>query len=184
MKKSVLHGVLTGVLLLLSAAGTGVCAQKLLPVCHKNGKWGYKYDGSGKWVIKPKYDYAGQFREGLAAVWVENGWYRDRNGQKFASKRRAGYIDEQGTVVIPMIFNMTDGFSEGRARVRIWDWTSYNHFYFGFVDHSGRFVIPCVYHYAENFRDGRALVKWYEDGRYYSCYVDAQGECCSEVEVR
>jgi len=181
MKKSVLHSVLIGVFLLLSAIGNGVCAQELLPVRHTNGKWGYKYEGSDKWFIKPKYSHAGQFCEGLAAVSVEDGWYRRRNGQKVASKHRAGYIDEHGRVVIPMTFDMTDDFSEGRARVRIWDWYSYNHYYFGFIDHSGRMVIPCEYHYAENFRNGRALVKWYEDRQCYSCYIDAQGEPCSEV---
>ena len=52
-----------------------------------NERWGY-IDESGKFVIKPQFENASQFSEGLAAVEIENMWrYIDRSG-KFASQRR------------------------------------------------------------------------------------------------
>ena len=68
-----------------------------------NGKYGFM-DRSGKTVIEPQFDLAGQFSEGLAQV---------RVGSK------EGYINKKGQVVIVPQFDDTMPFRDGRAAVKV-----------------------------------------------------------------
>lgn len=69
----------------------------------KNGKWGY-INKFGIIVIKPQFDKALFFSEGLAVVEID---------------KKYGYIDKAGkTVVIPRL-DWASGFSEGLAAVNI-----------------------------------------------------------------
>lgn len=61
-------------------------AQDLKPSKGKNGKYGY-IDNSGKNIIRPKYDEAAYFNDGLAKVKL-NGKY--------------GFINKTGIEVIPL----------------------------------------------------------------------------------
>lgn len=85
-------------------ACVGVAADKDDKGSYKvdNIKWGY-INKSGAQVIRPQYNYAWDFSEGLAAVGI--------NG-KF------GYIDKTGRVVIPLQYDWVTDFSEGLACVR------------------------------------------------------------------
>jgi hypothetical protein len=71
----------------------------------KYGKFGY-IDKIGNTVVPPQFLYARPFSEGLAAV--ENGQFG------------FGYIDAQGKVIIPLIYQnvFVGNFSEGLARVK------------------------------------------------------------------
>jgi hypothetical protein len=53
---------------------------------------------------KDKYDYVGNFTEGLA--WVE-------------LKDKAGFVDKTGKVVIPLIYDSVGYFTEGLAKVEL-----------------------------------------------------------------
>ena len=109
----------------------------------RNGKYGY-VDKSGHEVIPCKYDYAGNFREGLAIFEKDDKW---------------GYIDKKGREVIPCKYDRTFNFSEGLAIVEKDDKS-------GFIDKEGREVIPCKYDDAGSFSDGLASVKKYDKWGY------------------
>ena len=104
-------------------------------------KWGY-IDRTGKFVIKPKFDYAGHFSEGLGEVIV---------GQKW------GYIDNIGNYVINPQFDFARPFSDGFATV----WAGGK---CGYINKAGEYVIERKFDTAGDFSDGRAWVmvgkKW------------------------
>ena len=104
-------------------------------------------DRTGKIVLRPSdsWDHIGDFHEGLAAVWINNG--------------KLGFIDKTGNLVIPPKFDyetwtITDDFcfSEGLAAVPI-------NGKFGYIDKTGDLVIPPRYDRAYCFSEGMALVK-------------------------
>ena len=130
--------------LLLAASAAG---QELKPKQDTSGKWGY-VDAQGNTVIPCKYDWAGSFREGLAAVELNNKW---------------GFIDKQGNTVIPCKYDWAGSFSEGLA------WVQLNGC--GFIDQQGHTVIPCKYDWAGSFSEGLAAVKL--NGKYG--FIDKQG---------
>lgn len=74
----------------------------------RNNKWGY-IDKQGKVVIKPQFDAAEEFSEGLAAV--------NRGADKTYSGGRWGYIDKTGRVVIDFQFEEVEPFRGGLALV-------------------------------------------------------------------
>ena len=89
-------------------------------------------------VVPPKYIFASDFSEGLAAVSTG-----ERDG--------AGFIDKTGKEVIPLQFDGASDFSEGLAAV----WRSEK---IGFIDKIGSLVIPFTYDFVYPFSDGLALV--------------------------
>ncbi len=100
------------------------------------GKTGYK-DENGNIVIPAKYDFAGPFSEGLAAVKINGKW---------------GFIDKTDKLVIPAKYDAAWSFLEGLARVRI-------NGKFGFIDKTDKLVIPAKYDAVSDFYDGLALVE-------------------------
>src|SRR5437016_2105383 len=80
-------------------------------------------------VIKPQFDEADSFSEGLAAV---------RVGAKF------GYVDKQGMIVIKPQFDFAGAFSEGLAGVGIGS-------KIGYIDKQGNFVIATPFAIANLF---------------------------------
>ena len=139
----------------------------------RNGKYGY-VDKSGHEVIPCKYDYAGNFREGLAIFEKDDKWgYIDKKGREVIPCKydrtfnfseglaivekddKSGFIDKEGREVIPCMYDAAGSFSEGLAYVEKDDkW--------GFIDKEGREVIPCKYDDAGSFSDGLACVKKYD----------------------
>lgn len=81
-------------------------------------KWGY-ITRDGAWAIRPCFDKASPFHEGLAAV----GFINEAPDAKYQSLNcnayRFGYIDKGGKFVIPPIFLHAYSFSEGLAAARI-----------------------------------------------------------------
>ena len=80
--------------------GNMLTAQNLVPVeDSRTGLYGYKQEGSDKWIVKPKYYIANHFREGLAVVIKKKGIHKDEHGSMLCPKYFAGYIDETGKII-------------------------------------------------------------------------------------
>lgn len=95
-------------------------------------------DWTGKVVVPAKYDGAGDFTEGFAAVWKND---------------KVGFIDKTGKEVVPVSYDMAQNFSEGFAAVM-------KNNKIGFVDKTGKEVIPCAYsNSAAGFSEGLAAVE-------------------------
>lgn len=138
-----------------------------------NNKWGYFDPNGGKMIIQPQYDAAKPFRDGYAAVkkgrrWLIINRYGSTVLNRFLakklfspseglslfenSKKKLGFINLSGKIVIPAKFNSARYFSEGLAPVsngRRW----------GFVDYSGKLKIPFKFRIARSFDQGLALAK-------------------------
>lgn len=122
---------------------------------------------------KCRYEYVGEFCEGLARV---------RNFQ-----HSWGYIDHTGKEVIPCVYTMAGDFSEGLGAVRTdgqWMFLDkngnvkikcsktfkevypfhngrarvHNGIFYGYIDRSGKEVIPCNFYEADDFDNGFAIV--------------------------
>jgi len=104
------------------------------------GKWGF-IDTTGKWIIDPQFERAGNFADGLAPVVVGG---------------RTGYIDSKGKFVVNPQYDFGDEFYEGLAV-----FTSAGKM--GFIDTKGRAVCDAKFLAAAHFSDGLAAVKT-EDG--------------------
>ena len=95
----------------------------------KGSKWGY-CDENKNIVIKPEYDWASCFSEGLATVKL--------NG-KFGS------IDKKGNIIIQPMYDAVFSFSEGLAPVQL------NNRKWGYIDTKGNLVIQPKYNLALPF---------------------------------
>lgn len=129
-----------------------------------DGKQGL-FDREGDEVVPLKYDYIGNFSEGLAAV---------RVGDPETGKW--GFIDESGTEVVQCEnhYDRIYSFSEGLALVRIGTWMAGK---YGFLDTTGQEIVPCMYDYADSFIEGLAVVgigEW-QTGYKYGV-IDATGQ--------
>jgi hypothetical protein len=111
-------------------------------------KSGY-IDKTLKVVIKPKFEGAGKFYEGRAAV---------RSGNKW------GYINMVGSLVIRYQFDEVAPFHEGMAAVKI-------NGKIGYINSSGIMVIPPRFTSARGFSEGLATVE--ENGRWR--FIDKAG---------
>ena len=102
--------------------------------------WGY-LDTKCQFAIKPQFEGASPFSEGLASV-----------SEKVVPWKR-GYIDHTGKFVIPPQFRDAGPFHDGLALVRKEDDVRA-----GFIDKNGRWVVPPTYPAASNFSEGLASV--------------------------
>lgn len=149
---------------------------QLIPLHRIAGKWGYISRG-GRWHIRPQFEEAFDFTEGLARVRVGNQWgYIDQSG-RFAIRPQFGragyfseglaavfnsatasygYVDRKGNWVIRPQFSYASEFTEGLARVWIKHDGSQGN---GFIDRTGRFVIAPTFRQAYSFSDGFARVE-------------------------
>src|SRR6185437_7575772 len=96
-------------------------------------------DLKGDLVISPKFQQCRQFSEGLSGVYRDERW---------------GYIDHQGQIKIPHVFEETrvQGFRDGLAGVKIdgmW----------GFIDPGGNFAVKPQYEDIGYFSEGHAPVR-------------------------
>ena len=106
----------------------------------------------GFWVIRPKYDFAGDFSKGIARVEIDEKW---------------GYIDKNGNAVIEPTFDYMYEFCEGLAGVEI-DGK------YGFIDRNGNIAIePHFDGVGEGFSSGVAMV-FYDEEKWG--YISKNGE--------
>ena len=131
----------------------------LYPI-EKNGKHGY-IDASGRIVVRPRFDDAWRFSEGLAAVVVGDKW---------------GFIDQTGRIVIAPRFFSAMPFKEGVACVgaffeggpinnRVGD--------YGYIDKTGGFLIAPQFSVAFDFSNGLARISTDD---YKHGYIDKAGK--------
>lgn len=117
--------------------------------------YGY-IDKTGKFIIKPQFGDANDFKEGLAGVMVFP-YY--------------GFIDKTGKMVIEAKYNYVGAFSDGLAAVK-------DDGKWGYIDKSGNLVIPFQFDGfpmgdgTGSFQNGIAYVR--EGGKYG--YIDKSGE--------
>jgi predicted DNA-binding WGR domain protein len=110
------------------------------PYTFTGGKWGF-IDRNGKISIKPKYEDARSFSNGLAAVKINGKW---------------GYINKKGKLVIKSNFTSGNSFSEGMAIFENKD--SEGKTKYGYVDTKGIVMVDPVFAEAKDFKDGVAPV--------------------------
>ena len=162
-----------------------------------NGRWGL-INKSGKLLSRCFFDSIDSFSEGFARIKLQKSLYayddvingiskfQHSFSLRFDGNGEYGYIDKTGKVVTPCIFEEAEPFSNGFARVSVYDkWylidgshtleTSEiekqnkfveglaemrgDNYKYGFMDKSGNNVIPCIYDKVYDFEDGLALVK-------------------------
>ena len=124
------------------------------------GKWGF-VDGTGQYVIEPKYEQVGRFaRNGLAPVCVNEKWgYVDRSGQMVIEPQfdRATEFDEKGMAWVEIEGNFRDLMKEWGLEVGRYRW--------GCIDSTGQFVIqPQFIGERAYFDENGWAAVWCEDG--------------------
>lgn len=147
-------------------------------------------DKEGKYIIPAIYKDGSPFSEGLAFVVPEGGYPTciDKNGEtKFIlkqakyvfpfsdglslfyvvdkeNKRKAGFVDQQGNVVIQPQYEYASSFHEGLAAVEENDkW--------GFINKEGKIVINPQFDEVGIFKNGLAF---FYNGKQYG-YIDKEG---------
>jgi len=139
----------------------GACCQQVnfayLPV-KVNGKYGF-VDTTGKFVVKPDYDFLGFMVEGRVRVNV--GGKPDDKG--FMEGGMWTFIDSLEEPVSAPVYEAVNDFCEGRARVMR------NRLY-GFIDKHGQEVVPCQYPNVTDFHNGMAQFE--NDGLWGSIDTD------------
>ena len=128
-------------------------SEGLVPV-EINGKTGFM-DRSGKLVIAPQFEEAGDFSEGLAPVKVRGEFMtrcpREPSGYRDSFRMIWGYIDKTGKMVIPAQYAWAEPFSEGLAAI--------NHCGEGFfIDKTGKKIALGNYSHVSPFVAGLSRV--------------------------
>jgi hypothetical protein len=138
----------------------------------ENGKTGFR-DLDGNIVIKPIYDNAEMFSEGLSTVQIGNKYgLIDETGRyvlplrdmeylgtvhsglaSFRAIDKYGFIDTSGQEKIKPQFEWVDEFSEGLCVVRN-DKSKH-----GYIDTTGKLAIGYQFDYACKFENGKAKVE-------------------------
>ncbi len=104
---------------------------------------------SGEEICAMRFDTASPFSEGIACVCKGDKW---------------GYINVDGTIVIPFKYEAANSFREGLASVKLNDaW--------GVINKHGDIVVDFIYDHVEDFYDGMADIKL--NGKYG--FVDKYG---------
>jgi hypothetical protein len=116
--------------------------------CNFGTAWGF-VDRDGKLIIRPRFESAEQFSEGLAHV---------------SECGRHGFINWQGDYMIHPQYSQAHSFSEGLAAVVFsMKW--------GYIDHHDRYAVTPLYDDCGDFSEGLAAVLW--RGRWG--YIDKTG---------
>jgi hypothetical protein len=135
--------------------------QPLFLIWDEQGKYGF-IDANGRVQIKPQFDGALPFAEGVAAVSNKGLW---------------GFIDATGKTVVPLTYRAVSPFSDGIAAVTP---TGAGPTYpCGYIDHTGRFVIKVQDQFScTDFKEGFAVVGVYNEtiGESLDGYINKEGE--------
>ena len=114
--------------------------SNLTPQQASSGKWGY-LDNNGRFRIKPQFELAMPFQEGLAAISVQ---------------KKFGFIDHNGKPVIRPQFDDARNFCDGLAAVMIYNQKSLKKW--GYIDKRGQFIIEAKFDEVADFCNGSAKV--------------------------
>jgi hypothetical protein len=133
--------------LCLDAHGQSEDSAKLFPII-QGSKWGY-IDSSGKIAIKPQFDAAYQFHDGIARVMT---------GKWFESEKWS-YIDTTGKPIFKNLsVNRLEDFSEGLGAVCLNKRDETGGILCGYMDRNGKWIIEPKIYNTFAFHDGRARV--------------------------
>lgn len=99
-------------------------------------------NSKGKEIIPTKYDYASDFKNGVAII---------------GKDREFGLVNHKGKVILPVRYEEINKLSDNLFRVK----TTLS---YGFADITGKLVIGFEYDYASDFYQGLAVVK--AEGKY------------------
>src|SRR5205085_9114681 len=133
-------------LLALVAAAQPARAPGRLYFIVKDDKWGY-IDETGRLVVAPQFDDAGEFREGRARVSVQG---------------KPRYIDTAGRFINTPPFDVGGDFAEGLAPVNTGQQRIpsigiiSNPGRWGYINQTGALVIPMTFQLADEFHEGLA----------------------------
>lgn len=106
----------------LLSAVFSIMAEYPQPSMDLNGKYGYR-DSRGHFVIRPRYDNALSFREGVAMVEMGGKW---------------GFVNQFGRTVAKCIYDEVRDFNFGYALVcKKGKW--------GAIDIKGKEIVPCQF---------------------------------------
>jgi hypothetical protein len=135
--------------------------SKNLFLIRVNKKYGF-IDRTGKIVIKPQFEFANDFVEGLALVPITN------------DETKLGYIDKTGKIVISLQSGGSD-YSEGLAAIGVGEFTMHGggDHKFGFIDKTGNQVIETSFREARPFSEGLSAVM-NDEGKWG--YIDKTGK--------
>lgn len=114
-----------------------------------NVKYGF-VNPKGELVIAAQYELASSFKEGLAAVVLDDKW---------------GFIDKKGNIVINPQFSLVTDFHDGLAMF-------YNGSSYGYIDKKGNYVINPQFDFARPLSEDLALI---QQGDMYG-YIDKSGK--------
>lgn len=118
-------------------------------------------DELGEVVIKPVFDWGGNFNEGLAPVCINGKW---------------GYIDQKGKMIIEAKFFSADSFNEGLAVVGVFFDTPDENDRVGcyaYIDKTGKYIIEPKFTSAFSFSNGLARVTHFDSTH---SYINKTGE--------
>lgn len=105
---------------------------------------------NGETTIKPQFDKAGDFHEGLA--------YACKYGH-------CGYINQTGTFIIKPEFAATGDFNDGLAAVKKGNSC-------GYIDKTGKFVIKPKFIWAGDFHEGLAQITFWDGPQRKNNYTN------------
>lgn len=109
------------------------------------------------------YEDIDEYSEGLMAVTLDYG--------------RSGFVDRNGTLVIPARYDFSDRFAHDRAPVRIDMGEGVNNLY-GYINRKGEMVIAAQYQDARPFHEGLARVSGSPFRKYF--FIGFDGEVVIE----
>jgi len=132
------------------------CFSEGLSLVKIKNKYGF-IDKKGTLIINNQFDYADDFKEGLALV--------SNKKDPLSDEMLYGFIDKEGKIIINLQFKFASSFNNGIALVS--DGKKY-----GFIDSKGVYVVNPQYDYALNFSEGLAAVK---QGNLWG-YIDTDGK--------
>jgi hypothetical protein len=137
-------------------------SEGLIAVEHAGRGYGY-IDLKENWVIRPRFDTAGCFSEGMAAVGVaqrEALGPSDDDGP--VGEFLYGYVNRKGEIVVAAQYAEAEEFHEGLARVRprMTEGCYGRGDRWGYIDRGGHLVIPLKYNEATDFHRGLAWVHY------------------------
>lgn len=166
MKKIVLSSFFIFVILLgLIFIALSISASDL-KIAEQNGQYGF-VDKKGHFVIKPIFESANDFHDGLAAVWQYGKW---------------GFINTKGDFVVKPQYDQVGDFHDGLAYVvhqteeKDSEFSYFIHSYVSYINKKGNTIIPFYEGgpYFYNYSSG-LVAKQLGDSIYCS-YIDKHGK--------
>ena len=141
--------------------------EGLINCTDNKGNWGF-IDIDGNTIINYDYKATRPFYEGKAAVTPK----KEIDG-KPNRKEKCGFINHQGELIIPQIFEGADmKFSNGFCAV-------WNNNLYGYIDTKGDIAIPFEFDFTDRFSEGLAAFKPKGRNKKYG-YINKSGNIMIE----